>query len=50
MNLVRGKVIGHAKGFAFVESEDKVNEQDIFIPPKPRTYKKTTYLYERRGL
>jgi ribonuclease R len=32
MNLIRGKVIGHPKGFAFVETEEK-DKQDIFIPP-----------------
>ncbi|WP_246942554.1 ribonuclease R [Bacillus pinisoli] len=32
MNLIRGKVIGHPKGFAFVETDDK-DRQDIFIPP-----------------
>lgn len=32
MNLIRGKVIGHPKGFAFVETEEK-EKQDIFIPP-----------------
>lgn len=32
MDLIRGKVIGHSKGFAFVMPED--NEMDdIFIPP-----------------
>ncbi len=36
MSLIRGRVIGHPKGFAFVETEDKVKgteKQDIFIPP-----------------
>ncbi|MCF2132611.1 hypothetical protein L1I79_40390, partial [Strepomyces sp. STD 3.1] len=33
MNLVRGKLIGHAKGFAFVRPEDATIEQDVFIPP-----------------
>ncbi|YCA43410.1 ribonuclease R [Bacillus sp. JZ8] len=33
MNLVRGKLIGHAKGFAFVRPEDTTIEQDVFIPP-----------------
>ncbi|KAA0548717.1 ribonuclease R [Bacillus sp. BGMRC 2118] len=32
MNLIRGKVIGHPKGFAFVQTEEK-EKQDIFIPP-----------------
>ncbi|MBM7661509.1 ribonuclease R [Bacillus mesophilus] len=32
MNLIRGKVIAHPKGFAFVETEEK-DRQDIFIPP-----------------
>lgn len=32
MNLVRGKVIGHSRGFAFVQQEEKGLE-DIFIPP-----------------
>ncbi|WP_044893001.1 ribonuclease R [Bacillus alveayuensis] len=32
MNLVRGKVTGHAKGFAFVVPEDPTLD-DIFIPP-----------------
>ncbi|WP_416828477.1 ribonuclease R [Ectobacillus polymachus] len=32
MNLVRGKVIGHARGFAFVQQEEK-GLDDIFIPP-----------------
>lgn len=32
MNLVRGKVAGHAKGFAFVISEE-AGVDDIFIPP-----------------
>lgn len=32
MNLVRGKVSGHAKGFAFVVPEDPALD-DIFIPP-----------------
>jgi ribonuclease R len=32
MNLVRGKVSGHAKGFAFVVPEDPTLD-DIFIPP-----------------
>jgi ribonuclease R len=32
MSLIRGKVIGHPKGFAFVETEEK-DKQDIFIPP-----------------
>ncbi len=34
MNLIRGKVIGHPKGFAFVQISEKEKEkQDIFIPP-----------------
>ncbi|WP_017756362.1 ribonuclease R [Calidifontibacillus oryziterrae] len=32
MNMVRGRVIAHSKGFAFVEQEDK-SLDDIFIPP-----------------
>jgi ribonuclease R len=32
MNLIRGKVTGHAKGFAFVVPEDPAFD-DIFIPP-----------------
>ncbi|UOK60001.1 ribonuclease R [Bacillus sp. OVS6] len=32
MNLIRGKVSGHAKGFAFVITEDP-NQGDVFIPP-----------------
>lgn len=32
MNLVRGKLSGHAKGFAFVIPEDKSTD-DVFIPP-----------------
>ncbi|MEH7223554.1 ribonuclease R [Bacillus sp. JJ1566] len=32
MNLVRGKITGHAKGFAFVVPEDKTMD-DVFIPP-----------------
>ncbi|QFK72780.1 ribonuclease R [Pradoshia sp. D12] len=32
MNLVKGKVSGHAKGFAFVLPEEK-GMDDIFIPP-----------------
>jgi ribonuclease R len=32
MNLIRGKVIGHAKGFAFV-APDEPGMDDIFIPP-----------------
>ncbi|WLR50499.1 ribonuclease R [Bacillus tianshenii] len=32
MNLIRGKFIAHAKGFGFVEREEKELE-DIFIPP-----------------
>ncbi|MFT4416326.1 ribonuclease R [Fredinandcohnia humi] len=32
MNLVRGKLTGHAKGFAFVIPEDKTQD-DVFIPP-----------------
>ncbi len=32
MNLVRGKVSGHAKGFAFVVPEEP-GLDDIFIPP-----------------
>ncbi|MDM5190700.1 ribonuclease R [Bacillus sp. DX4.1] len=32
MNLMRGKVIGHARGFAFVVPEEKTTD-DIFIPP-----------------
>ncbi len=31
VNMVRGKLIGHAKGFAFVAPEDKTAD-DIFIP------------------
>ncbi|MCP8970648.1 ribonuclease R [Ectobacillus ponti] len=35
MNLIRGKVTGHSRGFAFVVPEDKqsVIGEDIFIPP-----------------
>ncbi|OIK09094.1 ribonuclease R [Bacillus sp. MUM 13] len=33
MNLVRGKLSGHAKGFAFVTPEDQPGADDIFIPP-----------------
>src|SRR5574339_617268 len=32
MNLVRGKLTGHAKGFAFV-IPDEAGMDDIFIPP-----------------
>src|SRR4051794_9159245 len=32
MNLIRGKLIGHAKGFAFVVP-DEPGMDDIFIPP-----------------
>ena len=32
MNMVKGKVLAHSKGFAFVEQEDK-SLDDIFIPP-----------------
>jgi ribonuclease R len=32
MNLIRGKLTGHAKGFAFVVPDDP-NLDDIFIPP-----------------
>ncbi|HHY72321.1 MAG TPA: ribonuclease R [Bacillus bacterium] len=32
MNMVRGKLLAHSKGFAFVEQEDK-SLADIFIPP-----------------
>nr|WP_043930322.1 ribonuclease R [Bacillus sp. EB01] len=32
MNLIRGKVAGHAKGFAFVMPEEQ-GMDDIFIPP-----------------
>ncbi|CAM4055194.1 ribonuclease R [Bacillus manliponensis] len=32
MNLVRGKLIGHERGFAFVVPEEKGTD-DIFIPP-----------------
>ncbi len=32
MNLIRGKLTGHAKGFAFVIPEEK-GMDDIFIPP-----------------
>src|SRR6185437_6263211 len=32
MNLVRGKFIGHAKGFGFVAPETE-GMDDIFIPP-----------------
>jgi ribonuclease R len=32
MNLIRGKLTGHAKGFAFVTPEEK-GMDDIFIPP-----------------
>ncbi len=32
MNLIRGKVTGHSKGFAFVVPEDPTLD-DIFIPP-----------------
>ncbi|MEH7301728.1 ribonuclease R [Neobacillus drentensis] len=32
MNLIRGKLIGHAKGFAFV-TPDEPGMDDIFIPP-----------------
>lgn len=33
MNLIRGKLTGHAKGFAFVTPEDEPSADDIFIPP-----------------
>ena len=34
MNLVRGKLIGHARGFAFVvPDEKKTGDDDLFIPP-----------------
>ncbi|CAH0344768.1 ribonuclease R [Bacillus sp. CECT 9360] len=33
MNLIRGKLTGHAKGFAFVTPEDEPGADDIFIPP-----------------
>lgn len=33
MNLIKGKVSGHAKGFAFVIPEEKGVMDDIFIPP-----------------
>ncbi|USK59453.1 ribonuclease R [Peribacillus asahii] len=33
MNLIRGKLSGHAKGFAFVTPEDEPGADDIFIPP-----------------
>lgn len=32
MNLMRGKFIGHQRGFGFVEQEDKTMD-DIFVPP-----------------
>ncbi|WP_099352522.1 ribonuclease R [Fredinandcohnia onubensis] len=32
MNLIRGTLTGHAKGFAFVMPEDKTMD-DVFIPP-----------------
>nr|WP_273128242.1 ribonuclease R [Bacillus weihaiensis] len=32
MNLLKGKLIGHAKGFAFVDPEDPELD-DVFIPP-----------------
>ncbi|MEH7382994.1 ribonuclease R [Bacillus sp. JJ1533] len=32
MNLVRGTITGHAKGFAFVVPDDKTMD-DVFIPP-----------------
>ncbi|MCA1031548.1 ribonuclease R [Bacillus timonensis] len=32
MNLIKGKVTGHAKGFAFVIPEDKMLD-DVFVPP-----------------
>ena len=32
MNLIRGKLTGHAKGFAFVIPEEP-GMDDIFIPP-----------------
>lgn len=32
MNLLKGKLIGHAKGFAFVDPED-TSLDDVFIPP-----------------
>lgn len=34
MNLIRGKLIGHARGFAFVvPDEKKTGDDDLFIPP-----------------
>ncbi|MDR4410259.1 ribonuclease R, partial [Bacillus anthracis] len=34
MNSVRGKLIGHARGFAFVVPDDKkTGDDDLFIPP-----------------
>ncbi|WHX91074.1 ribonuclease R [Peribacillus simplex] len=33
MNLFRGKLTGHAKGFAFVTPDDNPGMDDIFIPP-----------------
>ncbi|MGM7723780.1 ribonuclease R [Metabacillus sp. Hm71] len=32
MNLIKGKLIGHAKGFAFVDPDD-ASLDDVFIPP-----------------
>ncbi|MDQ0229583.1 ribonuclease R [Metabacillus malikii] len=32
MNLLKGKLIGHAKGFAFLDPED-ASLDDVFIPP-----------------
>jgi ribonuclease R len=32
MNLIRGKLSGHARGFAFVQPDDKTLD-DVFIPP-----------------
>lgn len=32
MNLLRGKLIGHSKGFAFVDPDD-ASLDDVFIPP-----------------
>ena len=33
MNLIRGRLTAHAKGFAFVTPEDQPGVDDIFIPP-----------------
>ena len=33
MNLIRGKLIGHARGFAFVVPDEKTGDDDLFIPP-----------------